>query len=70
MPSLSSITGVSKIDENTLRLVPGTGAAVVQIELDGRSWLIQTNLNDRMVERIIEPQTWTPAVPGHGMRPF
>ncbi len=64
LPSFSSLLGVSKLDENTLKLVPSTDAAVVQIELNGRSWLIQTNLQDGMVERIIEPQRRTPAVIG------
>jgi hypothetical protein len=56
MPSLSSISGVSLLNDDMLKLLSLNDKAVVQIECGGRSWLIQTNLNERQVERIIEPQ--------------
>lgn len=56
LPSLSSLAGVSMLNDNVLKLVPTPGTAVVQVELNGKSWLIQTNLNDKTVERITEPQ--------------
>ncbi len=60
LPSLSSLAGVSMLNDNMLKLIPTPGTAVVQVELNGKSWLIQTNLNGRTVERIIEPQLRTP----------
>ena len=70
MPSFSSISGVSMINESGLKLVPSSGSAVVQMEMGGRCWLSQTNLNDHLVERIIEPQLRTPApLPGNGTSP-
>lgn len=62
MPSLSSVSGVSQINDDILKILSSSDKAVVQMECGGRSWLIQTNLNEHQVERIIEPQLRTPAV--------
>jgi hypothetical protein len=43
-----------------LKILSSGDKAVVQMDCGGRSWLIQTNLNDQQVERIIEPQLRTP----------
>lgn len=69
MPSFPSISGVSMSNDNVLKLVPGSDAAVVQVELDGKCWLIQTNLTDHRVEGIIEPQR-TPVPVSLNVRSF
>jgi hypothetical protein len=61
MPSLSSMSGVSQLNDDLLKILASSDKAVVQMECGGRSWLIQTNLNERLVERIIEPQRRVPA---------
>jgi hypothetical protein len=60
MPSLSAISGVTQINEDMLKILSSGDKAVVQMDCDGKSWLIQTNLNEHSVERIIEPQLRTP----------
>jgi hypothetical protein len=56
MPSLSAISGVTQINDDMLKILSAGDKAVVQMDCGGRSWLIQTSLNDHQVERIIEPQ--------------
>jgi hypothetical protein len=61
MPLLSSVSGASQIDDYKLKILSSNDKAIVQMECGGRTWLIQTNLSEHQVERIIEPQLRTPA---------
>lgn len=61
MPSLSSVSSVSPINDDILKILSSNDKVIVQMECGGRNWLIQTNLSDHQVERIIEPQMRTPA---------
>lgn len=56
LPSFSSLSGVSVLDGRYTKLHTTPEGAIIQLELNGRSWLVQTNLEEEKVERVIEPE--------------
>jgi len=55
-PIFSAITSIT-IDGNLVKVTPAATQAVVPIYLNGKAWLVQVNLEEQKIERIIEPQS-------------
>ena len=62
MPSFASIFGITRDEENILKLLTEPDIVMVQIESDGHSWIAQISIKDRIVERIIELQIRMPGL--------
>lgn len=56
-PVFSSINNIAIINGNILKVTPATTQAVVPVILDSKVWLVQVNLEQNKVEKIIEPQS-------------
>jgi len=56
-PIFSSISNMSIIGGSILKITPAASQAIVPVQLDGQTWLVQVNLQENRVERIIEPQS-------------
>ena len=55
-PVFSSITSINVINGNIVKVTPAATQAIVPILLNGNTWLLQVNLADQKVMRLIEPQ--------------
>jgi hypothetical protein len=58
-PIFTSITGMTVVNGGYLKVTPEATRAVVPVELNGKTWLVQVNLEEMMTERVIEQQTGT-----------
>jgi len=56
-PVFSSINNIAIINGNILKVTPATTQAVVPVILDSKVWMVQVNLEQNKVEKIIEPQS-------------
>ena len=59
-PIFSSISRMSVVNGNILKVTPAASQAVVPILLDGKTWLVQVDLEEMKTERIIEQQSISP----------
>jgi hypothetical protein len=55
-PSFSSISSMTIVNGNMVKVTPATNLVIVPIDVDGKIWLIQVNLTESKTERILEPQ--------------
>jgi hypothetical protein len=56
-PIFSSISRMSVVNGNILKVTPAASQAVVPVHLDGKTWLVQVDLVEMKTERIIEQQS-------------
>jgi len=56
-PIFSSVSNMSVIGGSIIKVTPAASQAVVPLQQNGKTWLVQVNLGDNLVERIIEPQS-------------
>lgn len=56
-PIFSSISHMSVVNGNILKVTPAASQAVVPVHLDGKTWLVQVDLVEMKTERIIEQQS-------------
>ena len=56
-PIFSSISSMTVVNGNILKVTPSASQAVVPLHLDGKVWLVQVNLEEKKTERIMEPQS-------------
>ncbi len=56
-PIFSSISSIALINGNILKVSPAATQAVVPIIVSDKVWMVQVNLEQKKVERIIEPQS-------------
>jgi len=59
-PIFSSISRMSVINGDILKVTPAASQAVVPVLLDGKTWLVQVDLAEMKTERIIEQQSNSP----------
>jgi hypothetical protein len=56
-PIFSSISKITLVNGNILEVTPAASQAVVPILYNGKSWLVEVNLEQNRIEHIIEPQS-------------
>ena len=56
-PIFSSISRLSVVNGNILKVTPAASLAVVPVQLDGKTWLVQVDLGEMKTDRIIEQQS-------------
>jgi hypothetical protein len=56
-PIFSSISHMSVVNGNILKVTPAASQAVVPVHLDGKTWLVQVDLVEMKTQRIIEQQS-------------
>lgn len=56
-PIFSSISRMTVVDGNILKVTPSASQAVVPVLLNGRTWLVQVDLEGMRIERVIEQQS-------------
>jgi len=61
-PIFSSISRMSVVNGNILKVTPAASQAVVPVLLDGKTWLVQVDLTEMKTERIIEQQSNSPGL--------
>jgi hypothetical protein len=59
-PIFSSISRMSVVNGNILKVTPAASQAVVPVLLGGKTWLVQVDLEEMKTERIIEQQSNSP----------
>jgi hypothetical protein len=59
-PIFSSISHMSVVNGNILKVTPAASQAVVPVLFDGKTWLVQVDLEGMKTERIIEQQSNAP----------
>jgi len=55
-PIFSSVSRMSIIGDSIIKITPDVSQAIVPVQLDGKTWLVQVNLAENRTERIIEPE--------------
>jgi hypothetical protein len=55
-PVFSSISNMAVIGGSIVKVTPAASQAIVPVQLDGKTWMVQVNLEDNRTERVIEPQ--------------
>jgi len=55
-PIFSTISSIAIVNGNILKVSPAATQAVVPIIVNEKVWMVQVNLEQNKVERIIEPQ--------------
>lgn len=55
-PSFSSISTVTIINGDLIKVTPDASLAIVPFDLNGKVWLVQVSLADKKIERILEQQ--------------
>jgi hypothetical protein len=55
-PVFSSVSNMSVIGGSIIKVTPAASQAIVPLQLDGKTWLVQVNLEEKRTERIIEPE--------------
>jgi hypothetical protein len=61
-PIFSSISRMSIVNGNVLKVTPAASQAVVPVLLDGKTWLVQVDLEEMKIERVIEQQSNSPGL--------
>jgi hypothetical protein len=61
-PIFSSISRMSVVNGNILKVTPAASQAVVPVLLDGKTWLVQVDLEEMKIERVIEQQSNSPGL--------
>ena len=56
-PIFSSISRMSVVNGNILKVTPAASQAVVPVLLDGKTWLVQVDLEEMIIDRVIEQQS-------------
>ncbi|MCX5992611.1 MAG: hypothetical protein NT177_00160 [Chloroflexi bacterium] len=56
-PIFSSVSNMTVIGGSIIKVTPAASQAIVPLQLDGKTWLVQVNLEENRTERIIEPQS-------------
>jgi len=56
-PIFSSISNLQIVGGSVLKVTPSASGAIVPVQLEGQTWLVQVNLEDNRIERIVEPQS-------------
>ena len=56
-PIFSSISRMSVVNGNILKVTPAASQAVVPVLLDGKTWLVQVDLEEMKIDRVIEQQS-------------
>jgi hypothetical protein len=56
-PIFSSISSISLVNGNILKVSPAATQAVVPVIMNDKVWMVQVNLEQNRVEKIIEPQS-------------
>ena len=59
-PIFSSISSMTVVNGNILKVMPAASQAVVPVLLNGKTWLVQVDLEEMKIERVIEQQTNSP----------
>jgi hypothetical protein len=59
-PVFSSISRMTIVDGNILKVAADVSQAVVPVLLDGKTWLVQVDLQEMKIERLIEQQSNSP----------
>ncbi|MHB8084887.1 MAG: hypothetical protein ACYDHZ_03605 [Dehalococcoidia bacterium] len=57
LPIFSSVSKIALVNGNILEVTPAASQAVVPILYNGKSWLVEVNLEENRIEQIIEPQS-------------
>jgi len=55
-PIFSSISNMDVVGGSIVKVTPAASQAIVPLQLDGKTWLVQVNLGENRTERVIEPQ--------------
>jgi len=58
-PIFSSVSNMSVIGGSIIKVTPAASQAIVPVQLDGKTWLAQVNIEENRIERIIEPEAGT-----------
>lgn len=56
-PVFSGIAGIAISNNNMVKVTPAAYHAIVPIYVDGKTWLVDVDLEAKKIARIIEPQT-------------
>jgi hypothetical protein len=59
-PIFSSISRMTVVDGNILKVTADVSQAVVPVLLDGKTWLVQVDMQEMKIERLIEQQSNSP----------
>lgn len=57
LPIFSSVSKIALVNGNILEVTPAASQAVVPILYNGKSWLVEVNLEENTIDHIIEPQS-------------
>ena len=57
LPIFSSVSKIALVNGNILEVTPAASQAIVPILYDGKSWLVEVNLEEGRIDHIIEPQS-------------
>lgn len=56
-PVFSGISSAVIVDGNLVKITPAACNSIVPLYINGKAWLVEVNLEENSVTRIIEPQT-------------
>jgi hypothetical protein len=56
-PVFSSISSIAISNNNIIKITPSAYHAIVPIYVEGKAWLVDVNLEEKKIDRIIEPQS-------------
>jgi hypothetical protein len=56
-PVFTSISSIAISNNNIIKITPSAYHAIVPIYVDGKAWLVDVNLEEKKIDRIIEPQS-------------
>jgi hypothetical protein len=56
-PVFSGISSIAISNNNIVKVTPSAYHAIVPIYVDGKAWLVDVNLDEKKIDRIIEPQS-------------
>jgi hypothetical protein len=56
-PVFSSISRMTVVDGNILKVTADVSQAVVPVLLNGKTWLVQVNMQEMKIEKVIEQQS-------------
>lgn len=59
-PVFSDISRITISDGHLIKVTPATYHAIVPIYLGDKAWLVDVNLDEKKIDRIIEPQLFSP----------
>jgi hypothetical protein len=56
-PVFSSISSIAISNGNLVKITPSSYHAIVPLYVEGKTWLVDVNLEEKKIDRIIEPQS-------------